>query len=268
MRHVALLGFAVVVGLAASAQAAVIGTDGFGYGDGSLIDQSGGAGWYYNGETQKQGVDGGKSSWNQNWKADTAQWPQVVGGVVQTQNSTSTRDYNSSNATGAIRASGTVFFGFDMKYANGASWLALSTYDGGYERFKFGATDVAGGKFFGLEVNGSGAPNGWHLTNIAALPDQGYRLVGEIDYTGGGDVQIRMWVNPNSGDLATPDLVLGYTEHNWQTGIRLGSGGTAPTTWDNVTVGTTFADIVPEPATMSLLTAASMGLLAARRRRV
>nr|WP_226895579.1 PEP-CTERM sorting domain-containing protein [Luteolibacter marinus] len=76
-----------------------------------------------------------------------------------------------------------------------------------------------------------------------------------------------LWVDPDGSDTVTShDVSAAYTGGNWSSALRLASGHES--TWDDLRVGTTFADVapVPEPST-GLLGLAAAGLLFTRRRR-
>jgi hypothetical protein len=60
-----------------------------------------------------------------------------------------------------------------------------------------------------------------------------------------------------------------YTGTNWSTAVRLASSSVfsaGSATWDNIAVGTRFADVVPEPATAAWLAGISALALLRRRR--
>ena len=250
-------------------QGAVIGTDNFDYTNGPLLAQNGGTGWDRGGS--------GKTSWTTLFGTGAT----VASGAAGTFNGGSLRNYGTLNGNNdqAIKATGVVYFGVDMNFSPAAvaneRYAGVSSYDFGDERIKFGKTWNS--LNFGLDGQGTAA------TNISIVANTTYRIVGSIQWdTAGGNGRLKMWVNPNVADLDTAlgtgaltsaDLVVNYgTTGNWNTGVRLASGGSnnnAPVAYDNLIVATTFAEAaaIPEPTAVALLTLGSMLTLARRRRR-
>ena len=74
---------------------------------------------------------------------------------------------------------------------------------------------------------------------------------------------VRMWVNSDAGDQLTADVTRAYTATNWSYAVRLASGGTGPTTWDNLVVGHRLERPrpPPEPGSLALLSVGALGLL-------
>jgi hypothetical protein len=261
MRNGNLL-LAGLVALAASelSAAPAIGTDDFSYPDAVLDGNNGGTGWDMGGT--------GKNAWS--WSYSNS--AQVTGGVAHTWDGGSLRNYGAS-----IMATGVVYFGVDMKFGADAvvanRYGGISSYDFGSERIKFGKT--WSNTTFSLDGYGE------HSTGIPIVADQFYRVVGSIQWdTAGGQGLLKMWVNPDAADFdaalgqgasTSADLVVDYgNTGNWNTGIRLASGGSngyAPMWYDNLVVATSFdvAAAVPEPASLAAAGLASM-LLVRRRR--
>jgi len=247
---------------AMTAGAVPVGTDNFTYPDGSIAGRAGGTGWAFKQTTE----DGAPASAPSDWDVafGTAN---VTGGKLVTQESGAIREYNgpsegvtapSNEREGAFRATGSVFYGFDMTRQAGAAWGGASSYDFGAERIFFGVPGQTGGPFFGIDESGVGQS----FTTIPVVEGQTYHLVAQVDFD---NDKLNLWVDPTSGDLATPDVTRAYTGTNWSSAVRLASGGTGSTSWDNLSVGTTFADVVPEPATLAWL--GGVGALALLRRR-
>ncbi|NNM27956.1 MAG: hypothetical protein HKO57_00420, partial [Akkermansiaceae bacterium] len=173
---------------------------------------------------------------------------------------------------GAARGAGQVFYRFDMTRSAGAEWGGVSSMDFGAERLFFG---VPGADFAndnaGLEISGGG---GTALTGINLVDGQTYTMVAAIDFDNG---LVGLFVNPTGfSDFWNPadgsnsaDATLAYTGTNWSTGVRLASGGSDVTTWDNLTVALNDPNdvrlSVPEPA--AGLLGGLAGLLLLRRRR-
>jgi hypothetical protein len=248
---------------ALSAGAASVGTDNFTYPDGSIAGRTGGTGWAFKQTTE----DGAPASAPSDWDVafGTAN---VTGGKLITQESGAIREYNgpsegvtapSNEREGAFRAAGKVFYAADMVRQAGADWSGASSFDFGAERIFFGVPSGQGANaFFGIEESGVGK----NMTTVPVVAGQTYRVVSEIDFD---NDKLNLWIDPGAGDELTPDATRAYAATNWSSAVRLASGGTGSTSWDNLAVGTTFADVVPEPATLAWL--GGVGALALLRRR-
>jgi MYXO-CTERM domain-containing protein len=101
------------------------------------------------------------------------------------------------------------------------------------------------------------------MSTVPVVNGQTYRLVAQLDFD---NDKLNLWVDPTAADLATPDATRAYTNTNWSSAVRLASGGTGSTTWDNLVVATDWSDpgLVPEP---SMLWLGGIGALALLRRR-
>jgi hypothetical protein len=269
--RVASAALAAGLWCAGAANAAIIGTDTFNYADGSLNGAAGGSGWTYGGGSTP-------AAWqNQDGSGATV----TAGQAFSSNNNGSRRDYGA-----AIQAQGVVYFGVDMTFDNVGTegYAGASSYDFGEERIKFGKR--WGQTNFGLE---GGTDNGYQGadTSIPIVAGQTYRVVGSIQWDtvgsgGSGNGRLKLWVNPDAADFdavlgvgaaTSADLVVNYFgTGNWNTGVRLQSGGGpvgTPVRYDNLIVATTFAEAaaaVPEPASVGAL-AAALGAALVRRRR-
>ena len=246
-----------------------VGSDLFNYENGSIADRSGGTGWAAERTNEVGAAPSAPSDWNVMFGNAN-----VVNGALVTQESGAIREFNgpsegstapSNEREGAFRGTGNVFFGFDITRQAGASWSGASVYDFGGELIFFG---VPGGQttpqtFFGIEQAGQGDGR-QNFSTIEAVAGRTYRIVAELDYE--ADL-LSLWVDPEAGDEATPDVTRAYTGTNWSTAVRLASGGTGSTSWDNLVVATNFNDpgLVPEPGSLALLGLGALGLLWRRR---
>ena len=245
-----------------SAGAAPVGSESFNYPDGPIADRAGGTGWTAERTDEAGAPPSAPSDWD--LVGGTAN---VVGGTLVTNGGGAWREFNgategvaagTNEREGAFRGTGNVFFGFDMTRQAGADWSGASSFDFGAERIFFG---VPGGQtFFGIEESGVGRG----MSTITAVAGQTYRIVAELDFD--SDV-LNLWVDPAAGDELTPDATRAYTGTNWSSAIRLASGGTGSTAWDNLVVGTSWNDpgLVPEPGSLALLGLGALGLLWRRR---
>ena len=245
-----------------SVGAAPVGSDSFDYPNGSIGDRAGGTGWAAERTNEVGAPPSGPSDWNVSF--GTAN---VTGGALITQESGAIREFNgpsegvtepSNEREGAFRGTGSVFFGFDMTRQAGANWSGASSYDFGAERIFFGVPSDQ--SFFGIEESGVGRG----MSTIPAVAGTKYRIVAELDFD--SDV-LNLWVDPVAGDELTPDATRAYTNTNWSSAVRLASGGTGSTSWDNLVVATNWNDpgLVPEPGSLAVLGMGALALLWRRR---
>lgn len=252
-----------------TAQAALVATENFNYPDGSVVGQAGGTGWNY----ERTNEDAAPPQTASNWNAGFGNH-QIVSSSLVTNGGGVLREFGgltegsgaaSNEREGAFRAAGTLFFSSSVKVsamlAEGQNqWAGISSFDFGSERIFFGMPGQTGAtRYFGISAPGFGADT---FGTIPVVPGVTYTVLGMLDFD--NDL-LALWVNPDAGDNATTfDVSKAYTGTNWSSALRFGSG--TEVTWDDVKVGTTFADVVPEPST-PLLALASAGLALGVRRR-
>ena len=259
MKHTALSSTIAALLLTTVAHAAPIATEEFIYPPGGIAGQNGGSGftsvWRGGGTVGAVGqtypglfTDGG-------------------GFVSNGDNSGNYRDLGTSYG-----ADGTTIFvsllisaqaGFSNTNPHYAGLSLLSGGDGN-ERLFLGQTFQSGN--YGFERNGAVAQVSGEPVSTAST-----FLVAEINFLAGADT-VSLYINPTVG-FAAPDVIPttnSVADFNFDR-IRIQSGfNTAPFKFDEVRIGTTYADVspapVPEPTSMILLGISGAALLARRRR--
>ncbi|MGB0991238.1 MAG: PEP-CTERM sorting domain-containing protein [Akkermansiaceae bacterium] len=264
----ALLAVAAISG---SSSAAIIGIETFDT-NGAIAGQTGGTGFNY--DNLNSTVTGTTSDWDNVTGA-----PSVSGGVLNVNASSAKREFNGNiegagggdgpdtERNGAFRGSGAVFFKWDMTRSNTSSWSGLSSYDfsgGTAEKLFFGVSN-GGTDEVRLEISGGGASTD---TGLFVADGSTNTFMGVVDFD--NDL-IGIWLNPDGADNwdgsgGTADGTVAYTGSNWSTAARLGGGNDA--SFDNLIVGTTFAEVqsVPEPSSTALLGLGGIALLMRRRK--
>lgn len=241
MRGYMIFGVVLGVLLAGMGVSEVIGIERFEYPNGALTGQNGGEYWTWNNISKTH--TNGKSAWLSVFGGFT-----IEGQSLLTSDGGALRDYGANRDDAAFRAAGVVYYSVLFSALNDQGWCGVSGYDFGGERIFFGMPgaqgDVPLGKF-GIDAPGHGK---W-LSSIDVQREKVYHLICAIDFDGD---QLRMWVNPDSDDWDngaadnSADVRGGYGGSNWNTGVRLASGGLCR--WDDLMVANTFWDVVPKKA--------------------
>jgi len=129
---------------------------------------------------------------------------------------------------------------------------------------RFGIASESSGANFGLNIWGGSSTVSNTFSGLSLSTD--YRVTIYFD----GVNNHRLWVNSDGTDFASPDLqALGVNNGIDSFFIRQAGAldvGAASWTIDDLVVGNTFADVVPEPTTISLLGAGLLGLSFLRRK--
>jgi hypothetical protein len=131
-----------------------------------------------------------------------------------------------------------LYFRADLTRGAASTWSGINAYDFGTERTFIGVVDipnpVSGNREFAI-----GAPAAAPVyTGIRPIPGRNYTVVCKIDFN--NDL-LSLWVNPDlEGAEPAPLATTPFVLTNWLTAVRLASGGSDPTAWDNLVVGRTW----------------------------
>jgi uncharacterized repeat protein (TIGR03806 family) len=220
----------------------VIGTDGFDYADGNINTRQGGQHWDFR-NTAPLAYSNEFSDWDVSFGS-----PNVSAGALSTQEAGATREFNGIEAEGAVNDAATsafdaVYLRVEMTRAAGVAWSGLSLHDFGAERFLFGVpfavNPVSGMREFAIHDLAAGHT----FSGVSPVDGQTYTLVAKLDLAAD---TLSLWVDPDLDlpeGLNTPLATRPYAGGNWITALRLGSGGSAATTWDHVAAGTSWRSI-------------------------
>jgi hypothetical protein len=261
----------VLAGLTSPAWAVPIAYDGFeSYGSGAdLSGLSAGSG---------SPGPGGEFGWTSEWTAV----PGVsVAGAAPVGQRTAQINGATNNIVAATRSfapqTGTVYFSVSYRVVAGLEGSDFVHFYLGNNPASNGNTGGFGDidttlTNFGARI---GTTNGGDTTNttIPSIAAATYLLVGKISKTSGGNYnRVDLFVNPISTiEPALPDATdlgdagIGTLSHFSVRSFNLDVDDIYQ--FDDVRIGTTFADVVPEPGSIALLGIAAGGLLTTRRRR-
>lgn len=255
------LTIAALVATSSQSQAQLLTYEGFDYSEGSVADRSGGTGW--------------TGAWTAVGTAPaTVQTTSLSYSTLETAGN---KVYLSptSNTSGASRTfanldSGTVYMSFLGNLDEGIRFFGFRLFDGETER-------AFVGKRQGLsvwELTSPGASLG--PTTTAVTLDTTFFFVLRIDFNASGsNERLRLYMNPTVGatepGTASADIISASSfqinKLDLAAGFTSGTNTTARGWFDEIRIGTTYADVtpVPEPTT-GVLIGAGIALLAILRR--
>jgi hypothetical protein len=222
--------FLAWLSLGATASAVVVGFDAFSYPDGVINGRNGGAGW---------NRAGGLTSWS-----GGASLPTVSGNALYTgNNSGAVRLYGGDETASAFQSAGIAFVKVTLTTGSSIpAYFGISSLDYGTERVSFGRLTNS---TFGISEPGYGQA----LTSVTPAPNTRYTLIAVLDFT---NQKLTLFINPTNTDYynvgdgsSSATLTKTFqTWWNWSTRVRLQSAGSAANVaWDNLTVGTSPADV-------------------------
>lgn len=244
------------------------------------------------------------TGWSSGWSAYSTDPQAVVSSTALTYNGSSygndvqmQRDANSNNAydfrslSTSLTPGNTYWLSFLVSgvVTNATAFDAISLYDGSGaptsgstdgvstgQVLSFGSINNSGQ--FGIQYVTSSKSNGTYPSSDAASSASAVnQLVLELDYTGGSTSAVYLYLNPTSQPSHSSAIVsgTGITLQDFEantnptiTQVRLGAnaGNGSPVEFDEIEVGTTFADVVPEPSTLAMLAIPGLAILHRRRR--
>jgi len=261
--RLAFLGAAISLSIVSSASAAVLASDHFNYQEGTFITDAwnGGTGW--------------SGAWRDN--STTATYDPAIGadGRLHTE-SANTGDRHKGvirtlSDSYNVATDGTLWGSVSMSVTNVGetgqyAWVSFMNMSNGSEQFRIGRYETSNTNW-GVQVgNASGNFAGGTTSGSTVVLGENVRLLFKMEYVGGNTIY-NLWVNPAGsaeGDLGTPDATITRAGSLTFDGIRLQSRAGA--TFDDFVLGTTFADVVPEPSSMMLGVLGSALLLIRKRR--
>lgn len=236
------------------------------YTDGPATGLSDGIGWDYDNQAQVETFTG-HTTLDSAW-ANVFGNPVIQSGVLLTQDNGVKRAFHGGpasatdtvgEATGSFRenAAASGINGSDVLYVKvnlvrqaGASWSGMSLYDFGTERIFVGVPSapnpVSGLVEFGIEQSSNAARA---FSGVTPTTGAAHTLVAKYDFAAS---RVDLWVNPDLGaseGTSPPLATLNVSPAQMNaTGIRLASGGSGPTGWDQLVAGTTWASLSSQPS--------------------
>jgi len=236
------------------------------YLDGPIGGATGGLGWDYDNSALGETFIG-HTTLNSAW-TNVGGAPVVQSGTVLTQESSVRRAFHGGPAGANVvvgenagywqeDAAATGVNGSDVLYAKvnitrqaGATWSGLSLYDFGAEKVFLGVPSevnpVSGVLEYGIQQSVGGIVA---YSGVAPVTGTPVTLVARYDFAAS---RVDLWVNPDlteaegsSPILATLNVAPAQMR---ATSLRLGSGGSGTTGWDQLVVGTTWATLSSLPS--------------------
>lgn len=226
--------------VAVTGQNAIFGQDSFTYANGAIAGKNGGTYWDFDNTTNNNAFIGYTHQVPSTWDAVFGT-PAVTGNALVTQDSAAKREHNATEVDGVVNPLGTTryqtaYYRVKMTRAAGATWGGLSVYDFNAERIFFGVQDsvnpASGVREFII------GESGVTYSGVPVVDGQTYTIVAKLDFL---NDHLSLWVNPDlTQPEGPPNAVRAYTGDNWMSAVRLGSGGSGATTWDDVAVGSSW----------------------------
>ncbi|QDT07446.1 Quinoprotein glucose dehydrogenase B precursor [Rubripirellula lacrimiformis] len=229
--------------LSANGENIVIGKEDFSYNDGPIADQSGGLNWDFNNSVRSDSLNGSNQRPSK-WEAvEGVSW--IATNQLNTQESAVIRAYGfpddgiASVNQGSSTRWKSVYYRVSLTRASGATWCGISSCDSMKKRVFFGVPSdpdpASGVRAFAVSTLDT------NYSAIVAEDDKSHTLVTKVDFA--NDV-VCLWVDPDlSQPEPKPDAAWPYLGEDSSSAVSLSSGGSAPTSWDDLCVGTSWSAI-------------------------
>jgi hypothetical protein len=249
---------------AQSAHASLVVSESFEYSVGSLAGQNGGTGWSGSWTAYGLGASGSVQAGSLEYEDLT-----VAGNKAYVTTTNGTSGYSRTlGSTFSDATTNTIYISFAFNWDEGLRFFGLQLYNGATSAVEF--NKLGGQSNFGIQ-GGTGS--------AAITTDTTHFVVVRIDFNASGNDTVRLYLAPSLADgepvtaVSTRSIAsLSLDSIRLAAGYDNGTHATAAAWFDEIRIGTTFADVipttVPEPSSAAVLAgAAALGLVTLGRRR-